>query len=115
MAADIEIKVRLKTINGVEHAVPDLPGPGVMMKGKTVRYSNDDKLPVTIVFVTADGNLNGPSPFGEPRVSDQETHTLIHAGQFLCGCRLMKGTQTIGWMPGDKDSPSGGVHDVGPH
>lgn len=114
MAADVEVNVRLKTIQGKLHAVPDLPPPGVMMKGKTVHYSNDQGLPVTIFFVTADGGLHGPSPFAQDEVTDQDVSTLVNTGTFLCGCRIGTKNGDIGWSPGDKDSPSGGVHDVGP-
>jgi len=112
MPADVEIKISLKNIDGTLYAVPELPPPGVMMKGKTVHYFNDLDLPVEIIFVTA-------SPFAKSKMTSDDVASLIASGQFLCGCRIFtkRGDKScfIGWMPGERDSPSGGIHDVGPH
>ena len=106
-----EIKIMLTTIDGKRHAVPQLPQPGVMNKGDLVRYSSDDG-DVRVEFPAE-------SPFDTNVMTNSDVKELKQSGTFQCGCSITLKDDpevTIGWHRGlPLDSPSGGVHDVGPH
>jgi hypothetical protein len=104
--ADHEISIDL--VAGI-HAIPNIPGPGVMRVGQTVRFSSPGNS-FRVEFP------NG-SPFtekGQPmaQITDSDVKTLQVAGNFQSRCFITVGSTEVGWAPG-KMPESGGVHNVG--